>query len=491
MPLAPGTAIGSYEIAALIGAGGMGEVYRARDTRLDRDVAIKVLPDALASDPERMARFEREAKTLAALNHPHIAQIHGLEVAGQMRALAMEFVDGEDLAERLSRGAVLVTLRTAIGGDFAAVALHRLADQQPIRLVRQAFGGRLVEPDLLLFARLGSLYAVQFDTATATITGEARLVADGVANDSLFSTVHADVSRTGLLALVGGGDFAIGRPVWVDRKGGTTALDLPPRVYGALSLTRDGRRLAIHVADAMEHVWVHDLDRDVGRRLPSPDSLGWPGWSWDAHRLSLNDFSLGSGFSTRVHSLDSGLADRPIKIDGLDGWYVNAWGPGDTVAFELFTGVNSRITVGTIEGASLQSAFRGYFASFSPDGKWLAYNSEETGTNEVYIRSLPDGKIVRQVSNGGGIEAQWLPNGELFYRVGQRWFATRVSTEPTLRWDPDPPGLVIETDFVDTPGRSYAVSPDGQRLLTVKPAGPPVDTRHISLVVNWQAALAR
>ena len=86
MALAPGARRGPYEITAKIGAGGMGEVYRARDTKLDRDVALKILPEAFASDPERLARFEREAKTLAALNHPHIAHIHGLEECGRRDA---------------------------------------------------------------------------------------------------------------------------------------------------------------------------------------------------------------------------------------------------------------------------------------------------------------------------------------------------------------------------------------------------------------------
>ena len=85
MQLSPGARLGAYEIVSAIGAGGMGEVYRARDTRLHRDVAIKVLPDAFAADPDRLARFEREAQTLAALNHPHIAHIHGIVSAGAVR----------------------------------------------------------------------------------------------------------------------------------------------------------------------------------------------------------------------------------------------------------------------------------------------------------------------------------------------------------------------------------------------------------------------
>src|SRR5271169_1534222 len=91
--MTPGDKLGPYEILAPLGAGGMGEVYRARDTKLDREVAIKVLPPALAQDPERLARFEREAKVLASLNHPNIAQIYGVED----RALIMELVQGETL----------------------------------------------------------------------------------------------------------------------------------------------------------------------------------------------------------------------------------------------------------------------------------------------------------------------------------------------------------------------------------------------------------
>src|SRR5262249_16553766 len=104
MSLAPGTRLGAYEIVAAIGAGGMGEVYRARDRKLDRDVAIKVLPEALATDPERIARFEREAKTLAALNHPNIAHIYGFEASDGIHALVMELVEGPTLADRLIKG---------------------------------------------------------------------------------------------------------------------------------------------------------------------------------------------------------------------------------------------------------------------------------------------------------------------------------------------------------------------------------------------------
>src|SRR5215813_11084911 len=104
MTFTPGTKLGSYEITALLGVGGMGEVYRARDSKLGREVAIKVLPDAFGRDPERVARFQREAEVLASLNHPNIAMIHDLQQIGDMRFLVLELVEGETLADRIARG---------------------------------------------------------------------------------------------------------------------------------------------------------------------------------------------------------------------------------------------------------------------------------------------------------------------------------------------------------------------------------------------------
>ena len=113
MTLAPGTRLGPYDISASIGAGGMGEVYRGRDATLNRDVAIKVLPAEMASDPERLARFRREAQVLASLNHSNIAHVYGFEGAtlkdgSTAHFLAMELVEGEDLSARLRGGAIPV-----------------------------------------------------------------------------------------------------------------------------------------------------------------------------------------------------------------------------------------------------------------------------------------------------------------------------------------------------------------------------------------------
>jgi len=119
MQLRPGTALGTYEVVALLGAGGMGEVYRARDKRLGRDVALKILPDAFAQDPDRRQRFEREAHLLASLNHANIATIHGIEESGGVKALVLELVEGQTLAELVARGPVPVSTALALARQIA------------------------------------------------------------------------------------------------------------------------------------------------------------------------------------------------------------------------------------------------------------------------------------------------------------------------------------------------------------------------------------
>ncbi len=119
MSLAPGTRVGVYEVTALLGAGGMGEVYRARDPRLQRDVALKILPDVFAADPERLARFQREAQVLASLTHPNIGHIYGLEETESIRALVLELIEGPTLADRLAHGPMALAEGLAIARQIA------------------------------------------------------------------------------------------------------------------------------------------------------------------------------------------------------------------------------------------------------------------------------------------------------------------------------------------------------------------------------------
>jgi len=186
MALASGVRCGQYEITANIGAGGMGEVYRARDTKLDRDVALKILPEAFASAPERLARFMREAKLLAALNHPHIAQIHGLEESDGVRALVLEFVDGPTLADRIAQGPIPIDEALTIARQIADALeaaheqgiIHR--DLKPAN-IKVRPDGTVKVLDFGLAKALDPNSAGSVDlSASPTITSPATMTAMGV-----------------------------------------------------------------------------------------------------------------------------------------------------------------------------------------------------------------------------------------------------------------------------------------------------------------------
>jgi serine/threonine protein kinase/tetratricopeptide (TPR) repeat protein len=151
MPLFAGTRLGPYEILAPLGAGGMGEVYRSKDTKLDREVALKVLPDALAQDPERLARFEREAKVLASLNHPNIAQIYGVEDSGGVRALVMELVPGQTLSSLMKTRSLPLSTALSYAKQIAEALeaahgkgiTHR--DLKPANIMVTQFGAKVLD----------------------------------------------------------------------------------------------------------------------------------------------------------------------------------------------------------------------------------------------------------------------------------------------------------------------------------------------------------
>jgi serine/threonine-protein kinase len=182
--LASGTRIGSYEVIAQIGAGGMGEVYRARDTRLKREVALKILPDSFANDLERLARFQREAEVLASLNHPNIAAIHGLEESDGTRALVIELVEGDTLAERIARGPIPVDQALAIAKQIAE-ALDAAHEQGIIH--------RDLKPANIKLRDDGTVKVLDFGLAKWGPSGADALSAPGATHSPTLSVAFTGV----------------------------------------------------------------------------------------------------------------------------------------------------------------------------------------------------------------------------------------------------------------------------------------------------------
>jgi Tol biopolymer transport system component len=187
MALAPGTRLGPYEILSLLGAGGMGEVYKARDTRLGRDVALKILPQSFTHDPDRIVRFRREAQLLAALNHPHIAQIHGLDEANGTQFLVLELVDGEGLDKRIARGPIPFDDALGIAAQVAD-ALDAAHERGIIH--------RDLKPANIALTKSGQVKVLDFGLAKAT---EAPSATSSDLTNSPTIMSHATMTGVGVI----------------------------------------------------------------------------------------------------------------------------------------------------------------------------------------------------------------------------------------------------------------------------------------------------
>jgi serine/threonine-protein kinase len=374
----------------------------------------------------------------------------------------------------------------SISGDYASVSVVPLAGGPARVVVPSGYDARFLGEGSLLFARVGTLHTIAFDPENGVTEGESRPVAAGVSMDSLFQQVHAAAARQ-VIAYVPGGERALGRLASVDERGRTEYLNAPAASYGVLDLSDDGRRLAVHVGDVTDHVWVYDLARREGRRLVAGESSGWPVWSPDGLALAFRAWTDDINGSRVVSQRVDGTAPPRViagRAERTLGAY--SWSPDGRVVALSSLGSDMTVSFAGADGASARApelTFAGHMPSFSPDGRWVAYTSVETGQVEIFVRSFPDGGAARQISTGGAGEPVWCPCGDLFYRNGNRWMSVRVRTQPDLEWDA--PRLRFETDFVDTPGRSYDVTPDGTRLLAVKRASADVRDR-IELVVNWR-----
>jgi serine/threonine-protein kinase len=190
MPLLPGTRIGQYDILTALGAGGMGEVYRARDTKLGRDVAVKILPESVIHDAERLARFQREAQLLAALNHPHIGGIYGFVEADGNQFLVLELIEGETLAARLQRGSIPVTEALEIAREIAA-GLEAAHDKAIVH--------RDLKPSNIAFSADGTVKVLDFGLARPN-AGSAGALDSNVMNSP---TVTSPLTLTGLGVILG------------------------------------------------------------------------------------------------------------------------------------------------------------------------------------------------------------------------------------------------------------------------------------------------
>jgi WD40 repeat protein len=353
----------------------------------------------------------------------------------------------------------------------------------------------------LTFVRGGSLYAVDFDLDSLQTSGAPVRVIDRLTTDSIWSFGSYAVSHDGVLVYLPGDDWARTRPTWIDREGRLEPLDLPDQVYNTFQLSGDRTKLAIQVTGAKDQVHVYDFRRGTFDRLTLQGGNFFPVWVDAGERIV---FCSNRDGALRMYSrrLDGTEQAEPLLTDEQEALARSLFScpmavspDGELLLFLRLT-TETAIDIwsvpldGSADPKPLMSAKENeILPSFSPDGRWLLYESDKTGRYEIYVRPFPD--IERRewrISSGGGDDARWAAvPGELFYRDGPRIYSVKYTSDPDF--DPAPPELVLTTYFHNSAGLSFDVSADGTRFLVNRPvvAGQPVPPLHA--IRNWTAEL--
>jgi len=361
---------------------------------------------------------------------------------------------------------VLVTLvRNGIGADFAQMILLNLATNETKTLITNGYDARLTSSGHLVFGRSGRVFAARFDPARQQIVGDPVPIATGVRMHALYPHLQLAISATGLLIYVPGGDVAVAGFAWVDRQNHAEFLPIEPGVYGMFDLSEDGRRLAIQVADNRDYIVIYDLEHNTSRRLNTPESAGWPKWSSAGDALAYTSFSEGKPYRILIQQIDS---DRPplAVAESRTRLTTNTWlASTQQLTYYEFPGNRAAVVqIAADRSSSSPPQYLNFLASthdISRDGHWLAYS--EAG---LKVRPLPVGERVQTIADAGA-EPRWCQKcDELIYRNGNRWFSAKVRLGPVF--EGTQPRMIIQTQFNDSPGPSWALSPDGQRILVAK-----------------------
>jgi Tol biopolymer transport system component len=412
MSLAAGTRLGPYEVLGLIGAGGMGQVYQARDTRLKRDVAIKVLPPEVGDDPERLARFQREAELLASVNHPHIAQIHGIEETDGVRALVMELVEGDTLAERLKHGAL--PLRPVIAITLQMAEAIEVAHEKGIV-------HRDLKPANVKITPEGIVKVLDF--------GLAKAGQEDSANPCESPTVTATVSRAGMIL----GTAAYMSPEQargehVDRRTDIWAFGcvLYEMLSGRLAFGRatitdtlaavvdkepDWSALSGETPPAIRRLLRRCLEKDPRQRLRDIGEA----------RIELERLAAARGRAGRDGRRLAALAATVLLL-------------ASSAAALFFWKKPAAPVTSASEYAQLTAFTESAVApSLSPDGRMVTFKVGEDfflGSGQIYVKMLPDGDSVRLTNNPAPKYAPvFTPDGT---RVA---FTQLTSSGDGLSWD--------------------------------------------------------
>jgi len=393
--------------------------------------------------------------------------------------------------------AVLYTLGRGGAWDTAQIVVERLATGERTVVVDGGSDARYLPTGHLVYALGETLLAVPFDVERLAVTGSPVPVIEGVSRATVTGAANADVAETGTLVSLSVGNAAR-TLLWVDREGNEEALPAPPRAYFYPRLSPDGRRVALDVRDEESDIWIWDLARETLTRLTfAAEDDQYPVWRPDGRQVvfaSTRDgpFNLyrraadGTGAVERLTESPNVQFPYGISPDGTRLLFVEGSPETGRDLHVLTLGDEPR-------GEPLiVTAFTERNAEISPDGRWVAYQSDASGQEEIYVQPFPDVDAGRwQVSTAGGVQPLWSRDGrELFYRTSAGLMAAPVETGAGFA--AGRLALVVAGSYFGSLsfGRSYDVAPDGQRFLMIKegvagPDDPLAGLTQIHVVQGW------
>jgi Tol biopolymer transport system component len=383
--------------------------------------------------------------------------------------------------------------------DDATIEAFR-TDTGERRIVQK--GGRAsryVATGDLLYVRGKILYAAAFDEKTLQVHGSARPVVDGVSGDTTTGAANFAVSATGSLAYVPGDPSGgLRRLAWVDLQGKVEPIDAPPALYADPHVSPDGRRIAVTiVAGGSRDIWIVDATRGTSSRMTFGGTNYTPIWSRDGERLYYVVLDVAKNTATILERSADGSGD-PQRVKTLPGAvYLESLGPdGTTLTMSGVTAANSSVIYQTtLNDAAprvmVSSAGNNQGSSLSPNGRWFAYQSSESGRYEIYVRSLAAGGR-SQVSTAGGTEPRWAPDGRaLYYVKGSDLIAVPVGSEASFGAGRPKTLFAGLLPLLTDSGETYDVAAKPDRFLMLRPVDEQINAPEIRLVLNWFGDLRR